>query len=78
MTICKEPKKQLMRFVKNSSGQSTIEYALAMFAFLSIFIACSVLWRTLDEALFIEHAVKSASHHAENVWPGNIGDLFLF
>lgn len=59
-------------------GQSSVEYALVVFALLAVIVACSLLWRTLDEGLFVSHATAGASHHVGRGSPGAVVDVLLY
>jgi len=48
---------------KAESGQSSVEYALILVAFLALILAFAALWRFLEAGSLIEHALMSASHH---------------
>jgi len=64
--------------LRNCAGQGTAEYAIALFALLSIFLACALLWRTLEAGVFVEHAIQSASHHISGVFSGVLADILLY
>ena len=59
-------------------GQSSVEYTLVVFALLAVIVACSLLWRTLDEGLFVSHAAAGASHHIGRGSPGAVADVLLY
>lgn len=63
--------------VCSESGQSTIEYAVVMAAFLSLVVALASLWHVLDGGVFVFHALASASHHLTGVFSGVVADVFL-
>lgn len=63
---------------KRFLGQSTIEFALVCFAFISVIVALGVLWHLFEKGLFVEHALASASHHLQSVFSGVVGDVLLF
>lgn len=65
------------RFVQEGEGQSSVELALVLFAFLSFFLAAQALWRTLHEGLFVKHALQSLSHQVPSALPGLLTDIFL-
>lgn len=60
------------------SGQGTVEYALALAAFLALVIALGVVWRFLDAGAIVDHALQSASHHLKDVASGAWIDVFLY
>lgn len=61
-----------------ADGQSTVEFALVTAALLVVVLVSALLWRQLEEGLFVEHALSSASHHVELAAPGTIADVFLY
>lgn len=67
-----------MSFIRNTNGQSTLEFALVGAGFLSLVIALGTLWRAVESGLFVDHALSSASHHLSMVFMGVIGDVFLY
>lgn len=69
---------RLLQKIKNTQGQSTVEFALITIAFIALLIGCGALWRAFDEGLFVEHATKSASHHVDVVYPGAMRDVLLY
>lgn len=66
------------KITSDITGQSTIEFALITFGFLSLVIAVSVLWHAFADGLFVEHALSSASHHLSGISLGVVGDVFLY
>ena len=60
---------------QRSLGQSTVEFAVVLFGFLSMVAALGVLWRVASDGLLVAH---SASHHLETVVPGVVADVFLY
>ena len=63
---------------QRSLGQSTVEFAVVFFGFLSMVAALGVLWRVASDGLLVAHALQSASHHLETVVPGVVADVFLY
>ncbi|MEA5019877.1 MAG: hypothetical protein VB027_05870 [Gordonibacter sp.] len=59
-------------------GQGTVEFALVAAGFLSVTIACGMLWRVFEGGLFVEHALTAASHHVQGIAPGFLVDVFLY
>ncbi|WP_449315090.1 hypothetical protein [Rubneribacter sp.] len=55
-----------------------MEYALVTVAFLSMIVGLAALWRMLDAAALVEHALVSASHHVQASAPGGVADVFLY
>ena len=65
-----------MRRGRGTSGQSTVEYAVVLFAFLSLVVALGALWRAGRDGRLLNLAIEAASHllgagdalvHAEDV-----------
>lgn len=72
-------RKRAMGALANNNGQSTVEFAVIAAAFLALVIGLGSLWRAFDEGMFVNHAVSSASHHLEGIFPGGgFGDVVLF
>ena len=63
---------------QRSLGQSTVEFAVVLFGFLSMVAALGVLWRVASDAVARLYALQSASHHLETVVPGVVADVFLY
>ena len=61
-----------------SSGQSTLEYALVVFAFLGVVVGLGAMWHMLDDGILVQHALQSASHHVSSVAPGAFSDVFMY
>lgn len=61
-----------------SAGQGTVEYAIVMFAFLSLVAGLGAMWHAFDTGLLVEHALQSASHHVASVSPGAFVDVFMY
>lgn len=47
-------------------GQSTLEYALVLMAFLATVLAFGALWRAASEGRLLDLAREHASHSLEN------------
>ena len=65
-----------LRFINNTSGQSTVEFAIVTAALLAICIALGLIWRLGDNGIFTDHALSSASHHLADAAAGIVGDVF--
>lgn len=59
------------------SGQSTVEYALVLTAFLGVVVALGLLMGSVEDGLFVEHAVSAASHNVEVLF-GGAADVFSY
>ncbi len=64
--------------MRDRTGQSSAEFAIILAAFICVAIALGALWRVLDQGLFIEHALMSASHHLSSVDVGAWGDVLAY
>lgn len=62
----------------NERGQGTVEYAVVLFALLGVIAAFGVLSSMLSQALPVDHALQSASHHIQSAAPGAVGDVFMY
>jgi hypothetical protein len=49
-------------FGRGSRGQSTVEYAVVLLAFLAIVVAFAALWHAGRDGLLIRRATQAASH----------------
>lgn len=61
-----------------ASGQSSVEYALVVAAFLALIVALGVMWRLFEDGTVSMHALQSASHHLKDAATGAWGDVFLY
>lgn len=59
------------------SGQGTVEYALVLTACFSIFVALGLLMGSIEDGVFVDHAVQAASHNVE-VLLGGAADVFSY
>ena len=66
------------RKLRERTGQGTLEYALVLFAFLSMVAGAAAMWHLLDDGKPVEHALQSASHHVSAVAPGAFSDVFMY
>lgn len=66
-----------IRIVDNA-GQGTVEYAVILFAFLSVVVGLGAMWHAFDSGLLVEHALQSASHHVSSAAPGAFADVFMY
>lgn len=77
MSMLERASKYVSSRVLQSSGQSTVEYALVVSGFLVVFLAMGLMHHAINSGLFIEHALNSASHVITNVSDGVLRDVFL-
>ena len=61
-----------------TKGQATVEYLIVGLALLAIILALGALAGRLQEGLFVEHAIDSASHAIGGNTMGMIGDVLLY
>jgi hypothetical protein len=59
-------------------GQATVEYLIVGTVLLVVILVLGVLANRLQEGLFVQHAVQSASHAASSNALGAIGDVLLY
>lgn len=59
-------------------GQSTVEYAIILAAFLAVVLGLGALWHLFDTGLVVDHALQSVSHHLQQVSEGALIDVFLY
>ncbi|MBO7674073.1 MAG: hypothetical protein J6S63_03585 [Atopobiaceae bacterium] len=55
----------MTRDKRGTAGQSTLEYALVLFAFLSLVVAFAALWRMARQGVLLERSKTYASHNFE-------------
>ncbi|WP_040626127.1 hypothetical protein [Slackia piriformis] len=55
-------------------GQGSVEYALAIIAFLAVAIALGVLWHFVSEGNFAQDAAEALTHRI----PWGVSDVLLF
>lgn len=51
---------------RTTLGQSTVEYAVVLFAFLSMLVALGTVWRATQGGRLGDYAVDAASHSLGN------------
>lgn len=66
------------RIVRAHSGQSTVEFAIVLAAFICVAIGFAALWDVLHEGLLVEHALQTASHHLSGVARGAWADVLAY
>jgi hypothetical protein len=62
----------------NPCGQATVENALVLMVMVAVMLGFLALQRRLGEGLFIEHALRSASHTLGPNMAGTVGDVFMY
>ena len=66
-------------FAMEESGQSTVEYAFVIVAFLALLLALGVLWHSARDGLLQRLAANAASHAFSGEGPINaLQDICLF
>jgi len=68
----------LKRSRLNDKGQATVEYLIVGVLLMAILVGLGAIANRLQEGLFIEHAIQSASHAAGSNTMGTIGDVLLY
>jgi hypothetical protein len=53
----------MARDTRGEAGQSTLEYALVLLAFLSMVVALAAVWRVAPQGALLERARTCASHN---------------
>lgn len=62
-----------------SSGQSTLEFALVTFALVAVLVALGALWRWVAANGLVERAIAAASHvWCEGGVLGDLGDVLMY
>ena len=61
----------------SESGQSTVEYAVILGAFMAVVVGLGALLRVMDDGTFVEHALSAASHHLRASAAGVV-DVFAY
>lgn len=61
-----------------SLGQSSVEYALVMAAFVSLIVGLGALTHLFADGLVLDHAVQSASHCLTGIASGVWADIFVY
>lgn len=65
-------------YLRSEAGQSTVEYAVVLFAVLGMLVGLGVLGNFLQDGGLVQHALQSASHHLTAVSKGALLDVFLY
>ena len=68
---------KMRSILANQSGQSTVEFALLMFAFLGMLLGLGVLWQALHDGVLLHRATQAASHTMTNLFDGAL-DVLLY
>ena len=65
--------------MRGSSGQSTVEFAIVLFAFLCAFIALAAIWHAASEGPLQDLALGASSHSfGEGGLLGALADVLSF
>lgn len=59
-------------------GQSTVEYALVLFAFLSMLLSLGAVWHAVRDGALVDRAIEASSHQLGADVLGSARDLALF
>ena len=62
----------------DKSGQSTLEYAVVLFAFLAMVVTLTALWQAVHSGLFIESATHATSHALSPEFSKTLKDVLLY
>jgi Flp pilus assembly pilin Flp len=62
----------------DSSGQAMVEYLIVGLVLVVVIAALGLLAQVLEDGVFVEHAVQSASHAMTGNMAGAIGDVLLY
>lgn len=64
---------------RGTRGQSTVEYALVLLAFIWVAIGCAALWRGARDGRLLSRAIDAASHTFGDAGPlVSLRDISLF
>lgn len=64
---------------RGTSGQSTVEYALVLLAFVAMVVTLGLLWHEVRDGTLLRLAVRAASHAiGDGLGLGTLQDLVLF
>lgn len=64
---------------RRDSGQSSVEYAIVLLAFLSTIVAMGVVWHEVRDGALLEVARSAASHSlADGITIGLMQDIATF
>ena len=74
----KKMKSCLTAIRSDEHGQATTEYLIVAGALLVVIVALAALAGRLQDGLFVEHAINSASHAFGHNTMGSIGDVLLY
>ena len=70
--------RRFLAFKPGNNGQTTVEYLIVGLALLAMVVALGALSGRLQDGLFVQHAIDSASHAAGHNTMGVIGDVLLY
>ncbi|MBP3892616.1 MAG: hypothetical protein J6D34_01070 [Atopobiaceae bacterium] len=63
----------------DGSGQSTVEYALVVMAFVAMLLAMALLWHAGRDGMLLERAIRSSSHQLGGADAlGSLRDVVLY
>lgn len=64
-TVCAEtraPHGNACKFIRETTAQSTLEYAITTFAVLALIVGIAALWRAGEDGVFVGLVEDAASH----------------
>ena len=76
--LVKKIKSYLAAIRLDERGQATTEYLIVAGALLVVIVALATLAGRLQDGLFVEHAINSASHAFGHNTMGSLGDVLLY
>lgn len=62
---------------RGESGQSTVEYAVILGAFLVVLAGLGALLQVMDAGVLVDHTLSAASHHMQASAAGVV-DVFAY
>ncbi len=66
------------RILFECGGQSTVEYAIVLGAFLAMVVALAAIARAVGSGVVANEAVEAASHSAGETFLGTLQDALLY
>lgn len=65
--------------LRSERGQSSVEYALVLVAFLSMVVALGSIWHLCESGTLTRQALRAASHSLERgLTPGLLQDVLAY
>lgn len=70
--------RRLLHALRCQAGQATVENALVFALLAVLMLGFAALQQRLGTGLFIEHALRSATHTLSPNMAGTLGDVFMY